>query len=349
MALHAFHREHSLARKLSFTNPLLWHRLSGYKIPKWGFQGTTDGNVLEIGTTIFNISESHDISVYEEISIIQDQILLETAFHLPGALMACLYRAADNSLTLQLYSIQNKCVLIAINFEDDTSRNPREVGSSSTRAFIVFDSAVIPTWLVVLVAQPDEFVDDAGVDELTGYSTSAWAGPLQAWVFDLPSLQQKKNFRIPGAGWLSDTMVQAYFAVNLGKLVCLEQRRVHNWCRVWVIDIENGRWMCQLYPKYLYLAFVREKEMIVAIVEEGWVQCKSLQQMESDMYELGNGERYFDGNTNALWVVDGWKVLTYLPPSFLPSTESGFAVHDKGELAYIGEFGKRLIQISFKW
>jgi hypothetical protein len=52
---------------------------------------------------------------------------------------------------------------------------------------------------------------------------------------------------------------------------------------------------------------------------------------------------------DASWVLENWKKLLYVPPSFLPSYESGFAVHAKGEVAYVSDLGKRLVQISFKW
>lgn len=68
-----------------------------------------------------------------------------------------------------------------------------------------------------------------------------------------------------------------------------------------------------------------------------------------ELEALNQGETIFDGRTDAHWVLENWKKLLYVPPSFLPSYESGFAVHPKGEVAYVSDLGKRLVQISFKW
>ena len=78
--------------------------------------------------------------------------------------------------------------------------------------------------------------------------------------------------------------------------------------------------------------------MIVAITEPGWVQCKSLKAMESDINEYGKGSVRFEAEDKG--ICRGWKKLFYLPPSFLPCIESGIAISDEGELAFVGGFGK---------
>ena len=49
------------------------------------------------------------------------------------------------------------------------------------------------------------------------------------------------------------------------------------------------------------------------------------------------------------WAQQGWNKLAYIPPSFLPCYETGIAIHSTGEIAYVGEFGKRLLRISVDW
>jgi hypothetical protein len=97
------------------------------------------------------------------------------------------------------------------------------------------------------------------------------------------------------------------------------------------------------------MVYVESKQLLVSITTRGWVQSKTLKQMELDIKGCGDGYSSFDGRGEANWVSENWRKLLYIPPSFLPTYESGLAVHRTGELAFVSDFGKRLVQISFRW
>jgi hypothetical protein len=131
------------------------------------------------------------------------------------------------------------------------------------------------------------------------------------------------------------------------KLVFYGQQKDQNCCFLFIIDLENERGRAQVFPDFRHLVYIKSKNRMVSITTRGWVQSKTLEEMEVEA--LNQGETIFDGRTDASWVLENWKKLLYVPPSFLPSYESGFAVHAKGEVAYVSDLGKRLVQISFKW
>lgn len=202
---------------------------------------------------------------------------------------------------------------------------------------------------MVLVAEPNEMMEQAGPGDLGNITSSPSPGVVQIWEFTLPTLQQTKSFRISNAGWISDLIVHGYFAPHIEKVVCCEQRRNQGWCKVWLIDMERESCTSQLLTQYKHLSYVQAKELIVAMTDKGWIQSKSLKDMESDISTQGFGRTHFIGGADAPWVLSGWKKLALLPPSFIPCSESGMAVHEKGEVACVGEFDKRLVQVSFKW
>lgn len=196
-----------------------------------------------------------------------------------------------------------------------------------SKAVIVFDPAPVPTFLLVVT-------DDLDVIPLIHVS-----------VFDVPSLELKKSFNVNAPMMRLDPDLNG--EISGRKLMFYGQRKDQDCCFLFIIDLENDRGCVQVFPDFRHLVYVKSKKRIVSITTRGWVQSKTLEEMELDI--LNQDETIFDGRTDASWVLENWKKLVYVPPSFLPSYESGFAVHAKGEVAYVSDFGKRLVQISFKW
>jgi hypothetical protein len=204
-----------------------------------------------------------------------------------------------------------------------------------SRGLMVFDPSTDPTYLVVLMTQSG------------GPSTNTHK--ILISVFDLPSLSLKNLFSVDTPALSLDADLRAHFSTNLGKLIFYGQRKESACYSLSVIDIEQGVGTSQLLPNLLNLVYVERKDWLVAITVDGWVQCKPLREMELKIAEHDEGQRAFDGRTCDTWASVGWKKLIHIPPSFLPGYESGLAVHEKGELAYVCDLGKQLVQISFEW
>lgn len=203
------------------------------------------------------------------------------------------------------------------------------------RALIIFDQAVSPTYLIVVMTPSESEMNDS-------YR-------IQVSVFDVPSLSLRKTFSIDTPVLPLDADLSAYFSPTLKKLVFYGQRKELACYMLSLIDVEIGVGTSQLFPNIHNLVYVGGKEVIVSITIDGWVQCKGLEEMEMDIKKYGDGATTFDGRTDTAWISEGWKRLMHVPPSFLPCYESGIAVHEKGELSYVGDFGKRLVQISLEW
>ncbi len=210
-----------------------------------------------------------------------------------------------------------------------------KVEDNFARALIIFDQAVSPRYLIVVMTPPESEINDS-------YK-------LQVSVFDLPSLSIRKTFSINTPVLPLDADLSGYFSPTLKKLVFYGQRKESACYMLSLIDVEHGVGTSQLFPNIQNLVYVGGKEVVVDITNDGWVQCKGLEDMARDIKKYGNGATSFDGRTDAGWISEGWKKLMHIPPSFLPCYESGIAVHEKGELSYVGDFGKRLVQISFEW
>jgi hypothetical protein len=196
-----------------------------------------------------------------------------------------------------------------------------------SKALIVFDPAPVPKSLLVVT-------DDLDVVPLIHVS-----------VFHVPSLKLEKKFSVNAPSMRLDPDLNG--DISDQKLVFYGQRKDQNCCFLFIIDLENERGRAQVFPDFRHLVYIKSKKRMVSITTRGWVQSKTLEEME--MEALNQDETIFDGRTDARWVLENWKKLLYVPPSFLPSYESGFAVHVKGEVAYVSDLGKRLVQISFKW
>jgi hypothetical protein len=164
-------------------------------------------------------------------------------------------------------------------------------------------------------------------------------------IFHVPSLKLEKSFNVNAPTLRLDPDLNG--EISDRKLIFYGQRKDQDCCFLFIIDLENESGSAQVFPDFRHLVFVKSKKRMVSITTRGWVQSKEIKEMELDV--LDQDEAIFDGRTDASWVLENWKKLVYIPPSFLPSYESGFAVHAKGELAYVSDFGKRLVQISFKW
>lgn len=340
MAIQAFHRESHRAHKLSFESPLLYQRFSAEK-SSWGFNIAINDRILAVGNTITQVADIDSIGPCNPIHVVPYQIL-ESAFHLDGSQIAILRQGDDKCVSLELYSFDRQ--LSNVDVYDDCASNPNFTTRPFTPALIVFDTANPPTFLILLIAQPDE--KNGEPEDSSAYLSSPFRGPVQVWVFELPSLKEMKSFRLQRAGWISDTMIQADWAPRIRKLVCTESRKSHRWCRLWLIDVEKGTWNWQLFSRCRHLSYVKN-EMIVTMTD-GMIQCKSLAVMEKDIEQRGGGARGFEV-VSSPWINWGWVRFAFIPYSFFPTRESELAVSDKGELAYVSEFGKRLIQLTFNW
>ena len=200
---------------------------------------------------------------------------------------------------------------------------------------MIFDSSSDPTYLVVLMTQTDGISDDTC--------------KIQISVFDLPSFNLKRSFSIETLALSLDADLIAYFSTRLGRLIFYGQRKELSCYMLSIIDIERGVGTSQVFPNFQNLVHVERMDVLVAITVDGWVKCKLLQDLELEIAKNDKEQRAFDGRTGDTQESEGWKKLIHIPPSFLPSFESGVAVHEKGELAYVSDFGKRLVQICFEW
>ena len=249
-------------------------------------------------------------------------------------LVATLTRDASFSLVLYLHSTRNPQRLGSAKFKDDSTNHPQRTQRSIDRSLVIFDPADEPQFVFVLVAQQNETIEQAIPGETGNIASTPSAGVVQVWEFSLStSLTQKKSFRVSGAGWISNTIVQGYFSPYLQKISCCDQRRKQGWCKLWLMDVNVESWTSQLLIPYRHLSYVPGKESIVAMTEKGWIQSKSLADIQSDISKYGNGRTHFISGTDAPWVLSGWKKLALLPPSFIPCSESGMAAHENGEVA----------------
>ena len=191
---------------------------------------------------------------------------------------------------------------------------------------IVFDPVAAPKYLLVVANGSDV---------------------LHVSRFHIPSLKLENSFSVDAPTLRFDPDLNG--EISGQTLIFYGQRKDQACCFLFIIDLENGNGTAQVFLEFRHLVFVRSKKLFVSFTTRGWVQSKSLKEMEADILELSEGKGIFDGRNGEDWVLENWKRLVYIPPSFLPSYESGFAVHAKGELAYVSDFGKRLVQIAFKW
>lgn len=203
----------------------------------------------------------------------------------------------------------------------------------------MFNPTVSSTHVVVLMTEPDQ----------PSHLGSGTSTKIRVSVFDLPFLSLKKTFCINYPALTLDADLSGYISPVLKKLIFYGQRKESSCYMLSIIDMENEIGTSQLLPNIRNLAYIKSKEVIICITADGWVQCKGLEDMELDIIKHGVGQTKFCGFADATWVSEGWKKLIHIPPSFIPCYESGIAVHEKGELTYVGDFGKRLVQISFEW
>jgi hypothetical protein len=201
----------------------------------------------------------------------------------------------------------------------------------ASKALIIFDPAAMPTFLVIVTDPTD---DD---EPLIHFS-----------VFQLPTLTLQKTFDLHAPQLRLDPELKGEFSVD-GKLVFCGQRKDQDCCVLFLVDLENESGNSQLFPNFRDMVYVKSKGLMVSITTRGWVQSKTSKQMELDIKKYGGNDAVFDGRGESDWVSENWKKLLYIPPSFLPTYESGLAVRKTGELAFVSDFGKRLVQISFRW
>jgi hypothetical protein len=124
---------------------------------------------------------------------------------------------------------------------------------------------------------------------------------------------------------------QSIFAVNSGSSTSKKERGLFNIYPMISEDLGlYSQWIC----------------LLPCTLGDGF--SARIRDMEDEMARYGGGATVFDGHINQ-WVLDGWKRLVYVPRKFSPCFESGIAVHESGHVAYVAEFAKRLVEISFEW
>jgi hypothetical protein len=313
-------------------------------------------NILAMGDTVVDISNPDRLSVGENILISRadNMDILSTAFHLSGQLMACLVTTPFQNLedpngftlALQMYCTRKNEHLTSVTFSSSMPREAKYLGP-----FVLIDPSPVPNYFLVLLLETA--FDDASSGSKPNQPTAESYGGLRVWVFDLPSLAQARSFKVPQYDYRSSCNVPAttmtyHFNSQLNKLICCEERRVPpNFCQLWIVDIERGIGTVQFLPVFRRLSFAQSMDTIVAMSVRGWIQSKTLEEMEGEMIKQPELE-VFKGDID-LWVLEDWKRLAYIPRKFAPCFESVIAVHPSGRIAYVAEFASRLVEISFQW
>jgi len=342
-----FDRQIGMSRRVSFQSQSL------LQTTRWGPHWTTNGEVFATENAIVNVSDVTNMTLLKYVDILPPRTLLASAYHIGESLIACLQQCDSVELfSLQVYNIDDNKLLKAITFVDvdyGSKRRPSKI-QKHPDAVMLFDPTSPPTYLFVMMA-PDEVALDMETRPRDLYSSVVDGSlPWRVWVFQLPSLEQETTFQIAGSGAIRTpyTRMTGLVVVSIGKIICIQESKHSVSCALWVIDINNHAWSLQCFPSCLLLTFVASSGMMVALTAEGWLQCKRINEMDSDIMKYGNGKHTFNG-INDEWIWRGWKKLLYLPASYLPCYESAMAIQEEGELAYVDEYGKRLVQISFKW
>ena len=342
-----FDSKKGIGRRITYPSPLQLD-CNQHKFPAvWG------NNSLAMGDTILNLGELENPTVFRTIALSQTtKEVVNTAFHLTGELMACLQRMKENSLALHLYCTQTNRLLVSKSFARGVGiQQPEELDVRSFPSLIVFDSSSSPKFVIVLLSKREpKTVGKVGKQSPTGYE--GVQGSLYVWIFEIESLNMTQEFMVPNFRYRDHTfeashVLKGYFNIRGDKLICCEERRGLCCGQLWIIDMENETGISQFLPDFGRIEFMRETETVVAVTSAGWLQSKELWKMTLNS-ELGNENGLFLGRVDP-WVLEGWKKLAYIPPRFDPCHESGIAFNLKGEVAYVCEFGKELVRVSFKW
>ena len=345
MTLQTFDRKAKKSTRISFNSQML------PTTNKWGMPWISDGAAFATENAIFDVTDVDDMKLIQHITINPPRTVIATTFHMAGSFMACVQQRNNaSSFVLQLYSTHENQLLHTKSFGDETLWTQLTPPTVSY-ALVVFDPSVPPKYLFVFVALPNEF----GLDPKTGpidiyCPSNTRDSTLQVWKFDIPQFEQQLAFKISPSGAVLNeyTGFSGVIATGLGRIICIEESKHSVSCALWLIDVTNGAWSLQTFPSCWQLVYVHSREMVVALSGEGWVLSKSVRDMKIDVGNRSDGPTSDNSvDVEKVWV--GWKKLFYLPPSYLPCSESSIAVHEKGELTYIGEYGKRLVQISFDW
>lgn len=299
------------------------------------------GNVIAIGDIILRISEQSDFEVSKTPKIwpFEPDSVLATAFHIRASFMACLESRRDSTVILHLWDLHGRTAEKTAIFKPDDAMLP---SASNITALILFDPAQDPCSLVIILYQVRDSPEDMDVGKAKGI--------LQIRIFDTQSLTLKKTIRAPnyrpGREDPTSTYMRGYISQNLDSLIVCEERKHLNYSQLWAIDLENDTATSEFFPECCQLNYLPTNQMAVAIDARGWILSKLMRVADIVESKDVNDEVVLIRDD---WKERGWKKLAYLPPSFLPCYETGIAIHPKGELAYVGEFGKRLVRISFEW
>lgn len=303
------------------------------------FPYSCHGNVIAVGDVIMRISDQNEFSItlFPAIWPFAPESVLTTAFHLSGSYMACLELHGAGILKLHLWDLSEKTPERSVTFTifDDTV----ELSVSDLTALILFDPARNPSVLVVLIYQVNDSADETDVESV-----------LLVKAFDIPSLALKKDFRVPNyRPWHEDpsnTYIRGYLSSRLDKLIVCEERKHIRSSQLWVIDLEAETASTELFQECRQLNYLPSKQLVVAVHAVGWILCKSVGDLP-EKEEMNDEKQLVRPGED--WMERAWKKLAFLPPSFLPCYESSIAIHPKGQLVFVGEFGKRLFQVSFEW
>ena len=313
-------------------------------------------NGFTLGDRIVQIVPPKSISS-KRVCIETPSKVKATAFHLSAGLMACIEEASDEMECLKLYTANTQPISqikSTVFFQRGSCAQDDPLPFT-----IVFDPSQKPKFLFILSSQVNEECREPGSSSPSDTSENLLKGTVYISRFEIPSLRQVEEFmfanywpRISHYAWRK--MLAADFDIASGKLICAGECGDLMYRQIWIIDTDKQVGISQSFPAFRWLRFIGEKGTVVAITEDRWIQSKTVRDMESEIARWGDGRAAFDASIDP-WILQSWKRLTCIPPSLLPCWESGVAIHPitqsgaKGQIAFIGEFGKQLVQISFDW
>jgi hypothetical protein len=331
--IQTFNEAGGVAQKFSFQSS------SEIQTTKWGPQWTTDGKSYATEDVILDVSASGMIKGSKKIDLLRPRQILAAATHLNRGLMACVQPGDISGFSLQLYDISTERLLTSIE-----SRAELPLGGC-VDALVLFDVADVPTFILVLTAQTD-----SSEGRFNDTSSNTDTAPWSVWLFALPTLTLQNTFPVAGSPAVRTpyTRLTGLFAEDGATAICIQESKHSVSCGLWLINVPRSMWIMQYFSNCWLLSYVPSRGTIVALTADGWLQCKLVADIEADVIKHGKGRQTFDARDET-WIWAGWRKLLYLPPSYLPCYESNLAVHENGELAYVDEYGKQLVQISFHW
>lgn len=338
-----FRRDTGVAKKALYCSSLKLHPT---------FPLASEGDLFAIGHHVMRISDPDSIAISASRLHIDSEVrILTTAFHLGGRWMASLDGSDKGVLVLRLFALSlpegTRTLISSVNIVSPCSM--------PTTCLIVFDSDPAPKYLILVLTNLPSATsnDNTALVKHTSPYYNHMQGTVTVRQFEIPDLRELQSFSFPSywypfPNFASFIVLDGALSQNLNTLVCFGGAGGIFVQHLWIIDIEKASAVALIFPYFKWVTFVRERDMIVALREDGWLQSKSLADVRREMTVKASDESAVEGIVDP-WILEGWKKLAYIPPPVFPCYESGVAVHTKGEIAFVGEFGKELVQISFDW